>query len=230
MKKNELRTAVVVAILLVVFTVISFAVPFHRNGIFALAYIFGMVAIAVQYLVMKISVIHPDSAKSKLYGFPIAKVGMMYMIIQVVLSLLTMVLANILPTWIVVVIYIVLIAAATIGFITTEAVREEVVRQEVKIQTDTGAMLALRSSLSMLPSKTEDSNLQKALQDLADECKYSDPVSNNMTQSIEAEMTAAVAVLKEYLLNNDTEKATSACKRVAGLLEERNRLCKAGKK
>lgn len=230
MKKNEVRTMIVLGIVFVVFTILSFAPPFLKNGAFWLAYLFGILSIGVQVYVLKSAFAGQESAKSKFYGFPIAKIGMVYMIAQLVLSILTMAISLFVPAWVAVVVYIVMLGAAAIGLISSEAVREEVVRQEVIVQADTGAMMTLRSSLSMLLSKAEDDILRKALQDLADECKYSDPVSNDMTRAIEAEMTTAAAVLKEYLMNNDTEKALSACKRVSGLLEERNRLCKEGKK
>ncbi len=51
MNKNKLRFYIVVAAVFVAFTVISFAVPFVKNGAFWVAYIFAVLAIAAQVYV-----------------------------------------------------------------------------------------------------------------------------------------------------------------------------------
>ena len=79
MGKNEIRGYIVDAIVFIIFSVISFAPPFHKAGVFWLAYIFGVIAIVYQIYVFKISFSQGDDVKSKFYGFPIARVGVIYL-------------------------------------------------------------------------------------------------------------------------------------------------------
>ncbi|MCM1335363.1 MAG: hypothetical protein NC084_10960 [Bacteroides sp.] len=45
MNKNQIRFLVIVALVFVVFSVIAFAPPFARTGVFWLAYVFGVLAV-----------------------------------------------------------------------------------------------------------------------------------------------------------------------------------------
>ena len=67
MGKNEIRGYIVDAILLIVFSVIAFAAPFAKTGVFWMAYLFGVIAIAYQIYVFKISFDQGEDVKSKFY-------------------------------------------------------------------------------------------------------------------------------------------------------------------
>ena len=82
MKKNEKRVLIVVIIVFVMFSVIAFAVPFVKNGAFWLTYIFSAISFAVQPYVMKIAFKDGKNLNSKLYGFPIARISVVYGIAQ----------------------------------------------------------------------------------------------------------------------------------------------------
>ena len=56
--KNRARSWVALGVILVVYSVIAFAPPFVKNGVFWLSYVFGVVAIAVQLYVMPVSYTH----------------------------------------------------------------------------------------------------------------------------------------------------------------------------
>ena len=83
--------------------------PFAKNGVFWLAYVFGVIAIAAQIYVYP-KAFEGESARSKFYGFPIAKLSTIYLIVQLILSILCMAISKVLPTWVPVV-FIVLLAA-----------------------------------------------------------------------------------------------------------------------
>ena len=116
MGKNEIRGYIVDAIVFIIFSVISFAPPFHKTGVFWLAYIFGVIAIVYQIYVFKISFSQGDDVKSKFYGFPIARVGVIYLGIQLVISLIEMCLAAIIPVWVTIIIYMLPIAFGLVGW------------------------------------------------------------------------------------------------------------------
>jgi hypothetical protein len=230
MTKNQKRILAVIAIVFIAFTVITFAVPFNKNGLFWLSYIFAIISILTQIYVLKVAFDGTDSTKSKFYGFPIAQVGVVYMCVQLVLSIIFMALSTIAPIWLAVVIYILLLALAGIGFISTDAVRDEIVRQDVKLEANVSCMTTLRSIVYPLTDMSSDNNAKKALQDLADEFRYSDPVSNESLKDIESELENQVGELQLAVTEENAENIIALCKKIKITLTERNRLCKLGKR
>ncbi len=229
MTKNKKRTLAVIAIVFIAFSMISFVVPFKRNDLFWLSYLFGVFAIAIQIYVMKIAFGSGESIKSKIYGFPVARIGFLYMMFQVVLSLIFMILANIAPMWLAALLYILALAAGAIGFIGTDAMKEETIRQDAKIKNDIACMMKLRTITASLSQKCDDAGVKRELSNLADEFRYSDPVSSGALKNIEAELEMAVDELKKMLESGDHQNASDACNKVKELLAMRNRQCKLNK-
>ncbi len=229
MTKNQKRFLMVIVIALVAFSVVAFAVPFKKNGIFWLSYIFAVISILTQIYVFKVAFNGMKTAKSKFYGFPIAQVGVVYMVVQLVLSLIFMALADIAPMWIAVIIYVLILAAATIGFISTDAVRDEIVRQDVKLSTDVSCMTTLRSIIYPLTDQCNDENAKKVLRELSDEFRYSDPVSSEALKEVESTLEAQVGELQGLVMDGKTDDIMVLSKKIKVTLTERNRLCKLNK-
>lgn len=229
MEKNEVRGYIVDAIVFAVFTIVAFAVPFERNAIFWTAYVFGVIAIAFQIYVFKISFQRGSDVKSKFYGFPIARVGVMYLGIQLALSLIEMCVAKFIPSWVAVVIDIFPIALAAIGCIAADAMRDEIVRQDVQIKKSVDNMRALQSMTASLVGMAQDANLRSTLQDLADEFKYSDPVTSEQTKEKETELKFLVNEIQRAIVDGDLQAASGFCARAKAGLVERNRLCAMSK-
>ena len=95
MSKNLMRFYISLGIIFVVFTVISFVLPFERNSVFWIAYLFGVLSIGVQAYIMPHAFQQGSSVKSKFYGFPIARVGAIYLAAQLVVSVICMTLAKV---------------------------------------------------------------------------------------------------------------------------------------
>ena len=97
MNKAKGRLVAIVAILLVVFSVIAFLLPFEKNGIFWISYVFGILAIVLQLYMLKVSFGKEKSVKSRFYGFPIAQIGVVYLAAQMIMSILFICLAAFVP-------------------------------------------------------------------------------------------------------------------------------------
>ena len=229
MRKNTKRGYVVDAIILVVFCVIAFAVPFVKTAAFWTGFAFGVVAILLQLYFFYISFSKGEDAKSRFYGFPIAKIAVIYLIAQLLLSLLEMSFAWILPFWVALVINVLLIAFALIGSIAADMMREEIVHQDVQIKTDVKNMRAFQSLSASLVTMTQDEASKKLLQELADDFKYSDPVSSEDTSELENEIKIQLDELQKAILENDFASITSLATKTKAMLAERNRVCKLGK-
>ena len=123
MRKNIIRTYGVLAIFLVVFTVVVVAIPLSKNAAFWLSYLFVVIAIAVQGYAIYLGFSRKEPVSSKLYGFPVARVGFIYLIVQLLASVVFMILAPVMPIWVIVVVSVIALGAACAGLITTDAMR-----------------------------------------------------------------------------------------------------------
>ena len=229
MGKNNIRGYIVDAILFVVFSVIAFAAPFKMTAVFWIGYIFGVIAIVSQIYFIKISFSKGKDVKSKFYGFPIAKIGVLYLGIQAGLSLVVSITAGFLPAWVALIVNMLPIAFAAIGTITADVMRKEIEKQDVQIKTDVKDMRALQSQTASFVGMCQDADIKKQLQDLADDFKYSDPVSSEDTQEMETELKFLVNEIQRALVDGDMKSVESFCMRVKASLAERNRICKLGK-
>lgn len=230
LSKNAARMLVFTGITLVVFNVIAFVVPFAKSAVFWVSYGFGMLAIIMQLGVMKLAFDGAKDARSRFYGFPIARIGVIYGICQLLLSVAAMAIGQYIPAWIPVVVFILLFAAAAFGLIGADAVRDEVQRQDENIVKDVRRMRDLQSRMNMLISQSDASGELKAeLEKLAESIKYSDPVSGSATEQMEDELNFNMEDLQKSIVDGDENAALALCKKTGGILAERNRLCKLNK-
>lgn len=226
--KNQIRGWIVLAVFFIIDSVIAFALPFAHTGVFWLSYIFSVIAIAVQIYVIKVAFCKEKSVKSKFYGFPVANVGVIYMLVQLVLGLVFMALAARVPMWLPVVLYVVLLGTAAVGFIAADAMRDEVERQDVQLKKDVSAMRALQSKVNGIVGLC-GADIRPEVTKLAEELRYSDPVSSEALAEIEAELTAYADELQAAVVEGDSASARELCRKISATLLERNRLCKLNK-
>lgn len=225
MKKNTIRAAAVLAILLAVYHAIVFAIPFVHNGAFWLSYAFGLIAFAVLGAAAWLGELRGEGVKSKFYGFPVLKIGAVYFALQIVLGLIVMA-VGVIPLWAPLIVYVIALAVAAIGLIAADAMREEIERQDTVQKQNTSAMLALRSRAGTLPGLTDSAGLKKALSDLAESFRFSDPVSSDALIGIEQDLMSLLDELQKALLEKDNASAETLCRQTGLKLVERNRLCK----
>lgn len=230
LNEKEKKGLVVLALLFVVYTLIVLAVPFTKGGMFWLTYLFTAAAFGVQAYVFKLSFEKEAGAKSKFYGFPIARVGVLYLAVQLVLGLVFMALAAVAPVWLALVLYLALLVAAAVGVIATDSIRDEVERQDTQLKADVAAMRALQSQAAALPARCEDDAAKAALEKLAEEFRYSDPVSAPALTDLETDMAATMEELSVAVTDGDNAAVLALCKKISATLAERNRLCKLNKK
>ena len=86
-------------------------------------------------------------------------------------------------------------------------------------------MRSLQSKVSQIASQADDA----AIKALAEEFRYSDPVSNEAIADAEADLAAVVDQLQAAYVDGDSEAMAQLCRKAAALLAERNRICKLNK-
>jgi len=227
--KNSTRSLIIIAIALVVFSAIAFAIPFAHTTAFWVAYGFGALAILFQLYIFKASHAGDGDAKSRFYGFPIARLGVYYLVAQLIVSVIEMALAKVIPTGVAVAVNVLLLALAVVGCITVDAMRDEIIRQDGALKKNVGNMRELQSLSAALVGQCGDEALKPMLQKLADEFRYSDPVSSEKTLELEEDMKVQLGDIQQALVEGDSDGAKKLCGKLMGSLAERNRVCSVSK-
>lgn len=229
MKKNAIRWWVVLGVVLVVYNVLAFALPFPKTAVFAVSYLFTMIAILAQIYVIRTAFYRGEGVKSKFYGFPIAELGVIYLAVQLIAGLVFMALGLIVPVWLPLALYVVLLGVAAAGFVAADAARDEVVRQEVKLEKDVSRMREFQAKGRALVALNQVSEAARPLEKLAENLRFSDPVSSEALTEIEDQLAECLAQLQEAVSAQKTEQILSVCQEAEHILAERNQLCKLSK-
>lgn len=229
MKKNAIRWWVVLGVVLVVYNVLAFALPFPKTAVFAVSYLFTTIAILAQIYVIRTAFYRGEGVKSKFYGFPIAKLGVIYLAVQLIAGLVFMALGLIVPVWLPLALYVVLLGVAAAGFVAADAARDEVVRQEVKLEKDVSRMREFQAKGRALVALNKVPEAARPLEKLAEDLRFSDPVSSEALTEIEDQLAECLAQLQEAVSAQKTEQILSVCQEAERILAERNQLCKLSK-
>lgn len=225
MKKDTIRGIAALGILLILYILIVFLIPFVKTTVFWVSFVFTLIAFGVVAVSLYIAFVKKPDAKSKFYGFPIAKIGVMYGGTQLLVGLLFMALGKWAPVWLAVLVYAIALGAAVIGLISADAVREEIQRQDNKLKKDVSFMRNLQSKVNQMATQCAAPELRQFAEDI----RYSDPVSSDALTDIERELAAAVEELQAAVVDGDSESVAQLCRKASATLAERNRLCKLNK-
>lgn len=225
MKKDQIRGTIVGAVILALYILIAFLIPFVHSAVFWASFLATLIAFGVTAAAVYISLIKTPDAKSKFYGFPIARIGVIYGGAQLVLGLVCMALGKWVPVWVAVLVYAAMLGAAAIGLVSADAVNEQIHTQDEKLKKDVAFMRSLQSKVNQMASQCALPEVKRFAEDI----RYSDPVSGESLVEIERDLSAAVDELQSAVIDGDSEVTRTLCSKASAILNERNRLCKLNK-
>ena len=225
MKKDIMRALIGLGVLLVLYILVAFLIPVVHTAVFWVSFVFTLIAFAVVAASIYIAFVKKPDARSRFYGFPIARIGAIYGLAQLIAGFVFMVLAQWAPVWAAILVYAIALGAAVIGLISAEAVVSEIHTQDDKLKKDVSLMRSLQSKVNQMAAQSENADIKA----LADALRYSDPVSNAAIADAEADLAAAVDELQSAYIDGDSEAVAKLCRKASALLAERNRLCKLNK-
>ena len=232
MNKKRIRELILIGIIIAVYNLLVFVIPFKRTNIFAISYVFVLIAIfalAASYIV---AFAKAKSIKNIFLGLPITKVGLLYFKVQLVLSTVFMILSTFIPirisSWIAIVPFVLILAFATKKATVIDAARGKIEEIGERHEANVTFIRTLRADLESLSERISEGTLKLKLSKLSDAVKYSDPVSNDTLAEVESRMTVVLNEIKSavYADNNDIEPLVDEFN---NLLIERNKKCKTSK-
>lgn len=219
MKKNSTKGYLILGILFLLVSIIAFVIPTVKTTAFWIAYAFTIIAFAAQIGIWKVALGREDTLKSKFLGFPVVHVGVVYLIIQTIAFVVFM-FAPTLPMWSAIVACSCIAGISAICMIAADTGRREIERVEAKVQQKVFYIKSLQLDIEMLADAEQDADTKKALEQLAEKIRFSDPMSHEQLFTLENSITSKVTELKTA--TNKTELISE----INMLLTERNKKCK----
>lgn len=226
-RKKCLRGYILIAFILLIFNIAT--VPFSKNMVFWIVYFFSVIAILMQVNTLHEMMKSRALIKDRMYDFPVLKISVLYLALQITAGLLLMGFSTKIPVFAAALIEVVILAAAVMGLFVARSTRTEALRQDDRLEEELIKMKELQSRVALLISQCEETQIREILHKLAEEVRYSNPLSREITEEIEEEISVLFTEIEAAALNGDVENAFGLCERMTGLLRERDRICKYGK-
>lgn len=221
MKNNkQLVSYIIVSVLILgVFNVIAFVVPFNRTATYWIGYVATMLAIVVAFASSFYA--FRGDRRSKFYGFPLISLAWAYLITQTIIGIVLMA-ASMIPMFIALIVCVLVFAGFMIGMIAADNAKDVIEDIDTKVKQKTFFIKSLQLDMKDLMSDVSDPELSKALKDLSDEIAYSDPVSVEQIFSVENRIDDGMMDLKSLIETGDTNAAISIANEVKRLVIQRN--------
>lgn len=231
LSKKALSVIAAYLIVIGVYLIVFLAIPFPKTAASWISIVFTLISFVFSLAVCLYAFKDNESLTSKVYGFPIFRVGYLYAGAQFVKGVLICVLGAFLnvPWWIAFVLSVVLLGAASIGVVAADNIKDVVVEQDETVQVQTKVIRTFTVDLSYASTLCTNSTLSKALEKLAEEFKYSDPVSSDATEEIEKQLKEEVTKLETLLKDNLEKETLEQIEKVNAMLLKRNKIAKENK-
>ena len=226
-RKKHLRGYILIGFVFLIYNIAT--VPFTKNIVFWIAYFFSVLAIFMQSYILREVLKNQRPIKDRIYDFAMFRINILYLIVQIIVSLILMGFATEVPVFAAVLAETVILAAAVMGLYAAGAARTEAVRQDVQLQNMLAKMEELQTRVNLLVSQCENEQTGKVIKKLAEDVRYSNPLSKEGTEEIEEEIMVLYTEIEAAALDGDVENTISLCERMTGLLRERDRICKYGR-
>lgn len=218
MKKNSAKGYVILGILFALISIIAFAVPTVKTATFWITYVFTAAAFAAQIIIWR-TALGKETLKSKFLGFPVVHIGIVYTVIQVIAFAVFMFVPT-LPTWSAIVVCSVIAGISAVCMISADAGRNEIERVEAKVQKKVFYIRELQADIELLADNETNADVKKALTQLAEKIRFSDPMSNEQLADLEDKISTKIEELKT------TSSQLEIITELNSLLDERNKKCK----
>lgn len=201
--------------------IFAFSIPIDKTTVFWIAYIFTVIAFAIQLIIWNLAFRQSKVLKSKFLGFPIVYVGIVYLIIQLIAFGVFLLFQSIAP-WITFTTCVAILFISCIFLVATEMGRKKVSHVELHVERKVSTTKRMQADIELIAEKQTDIVMKNRLESLAEKIKYSDPMSDDSLTSIEDEINSKITELK----TQPTMDIEGSVDQIEILLLERNKKTK----
>ncbi len=229
--KKSKSVIIVYAIILFAYILAFLIIPFNKNAASWISFVFTIISIISSLLVCGCAFKVKETLVSKIYGFPIFRVGAIYALMQLVVGIIICTIAVFIavPYWIALLLSVILLGAAAIGVIITDNTRDMIEETDESVKVDTENVTFFQINIAGIVDDCENPEIKAELVKLNELFEFSDPVTNDSTKEIEENIKNMLAELKVLVADGDADDINAMIKKLTNALNERNRICKAYK-
>lgn len=229
--KKAKSTVAVYVIILLVYVLAFLILPFNKIAASWISFVFTVIAIFGSLLVCGCAFKAKETLVSKIYGFPIFRVGAVYAIVQLIVGVIICAIGAFLtvPYWVALLLSILFLGAAAIGVIVTDNTRDLIEEIDDSLKVETENVTFFQINIAGIVDECENDEVRADLVKLNELFQFSDPVSNDSTKEIEESIKVMLAELKSVIADGTFDDIKALVKKLTNALNERNRICKATK-
>lgn len=231
LNKKSKSVIAVYAIVLFVYVLAFLIIPFNKTAASWISFVFTIVAIVGSLFVCGYAFNAKQTLVSKIYGYPIFRVGAVYAITQLSIGIAICAISAVIavPYWVALLVSVILLGAAAIGVIITDNTRDLVEEVDESVKVDTQNVTRFQIDIAGIVDICENTEVKADLEKLNELFRFSDPVTNDETREVEESIKTMLAELKTIVADGSTGDINALIKRITNALNERNRICKASK-
>lgn len=231
MNKKQISVIIIFGIIALVLTVVTTVLPFTKNASSLFMYFFSMLSIVAAASVTVYTLRKSKKLMSKFLGYPLYRLGIIYMTVQLLLTLIVYIIGIYyeIPLWIAIVVSVILLGFFAICCITAENAQDIVEEIDAKEIQKTKAVTYFQLDIADLVDACQNDEVRPALEKLATKFRFSDPVSTPSSEEKEHQIKAKLAELKADLNEKESTVLLAQVRNISSLLESRNRLCEKSK-
>ena len=230
--KKAKSTIAVYAIILLVYVIAFLVVPFNKCAASWISFVFTIIAFASSLFICGIAFKAKETLVSKIYGFPIFRVGAIYAIVQLVVGVIICAIGAfvVVPYWAALLLSVLFLGAAAIGVIITDNTRDLIEEIDDSVKIETKNVTYFQINIAGIVDDCENDEVRADLVKLNELFQFSDPVTNDSTKEIEESIKAMISELKSVIADGTADDIKVLVKKLTNAINERNRICKAYKK
>lgn len=230
--KKVISVISIYAIITAIFAVCTLAIPFEKSPASWVAFAFALVSLVGGCGITLYAFGKAPTLKSKFYGYPLFKVGALYTIIQLIVTLPIYIVGAFVevPYWVGLALSILVTGLAAIGVIAVDSARDYVETVDAKTLSSTKTMSKFTIDIADVLDMCKDETIYAPLKKLVDKFKYSDIVSTPETATIESQIKREVEELKKMIAIESADVVIAKIDEISNLLSSRNRQCENSKR
>ncbi len=191
------------------------------------SYIFVALAFIGQLICTKIF-LSQDSLRKTMYHYPMFSISLVGLIITFIFAMVFCLIT--MPPVISLIIFLVTLFYTLFRCLSAKTSANLVSAHEENLELKTQYMKLLRADAESLANRVSDDNMKKVVKSVADEIRFSDPLSVPELVDIEKEMIAKFSDLRDAVENKDMDKVNKSAAELSNLVKDRNSRVKSLKK
>ena len=223
----KIRVVAVAAVIFAAFNAAVFILPVARGGNFWIAYAFTAIAFVFSTAVSLHTIIQP-SLRRAFHRWPVMYVTWVYLVLQLVSGMVFITFPAV-SARASAFSGVILLSLCLCACITAGGANVEIEWRERAVGVKTSFLRSLREDVECLAARVEEDGLKAAFARLAEELRYSDPMSDPGLAAIEDEMRSRAVLLENAVSGGLREDAIEVCGELRRLLDERNKKCLSAK-